>query len=159
MSGTTSTCGYCAWSVGEGLLVDVGDDDAGAVLEQVAGQDAPDLADAGDADGAALEGRLAPQVLGAGALALEDAVGGEHRGVAGAAVGLRAAGGEAGRLAHDVHVGDVGAHVARRDVAAAEATRRSGRRRAAARASCRVAGSPMMTALPPPRSRPATAFL
>ena len=71
-------------------------------------------------DGPALEGGLAPQVLGGGALALEDAEGGEHGGVAGAAVGLGAAGGEAGRLADDVHVGDVGAHVAGGDVAAAE---------------------------------------
>ena len=50
-----------------------------------------DLADAGDGDRAAGQRRRAPGVLGRGAHALEDAVGGEHRGVAAAAVGLRAA--------------------------------------------------------------------
>ena len=70
-----------------GVSVDVGDDDDGAVLGQVTHQVAADLADAGDADGAAGQGGLAPDGLGRGAHALEHAVRREHRGVAGAAVG------------------------------------------------------------------------
>ena len=68
-----------------GIRVDVGDDDLGAVLEQVLGQAAADLADPGDGDPAAAQARVAPHVLRRRAHALEDAVGGEHRGVTGAA--------------------------------------------------------------------------
>ena len=103
-----------------GIGVDVGDDHLGAVLEEVVGEPPAHLADAGDGDPAPGQGRLAPHVLGRRAHALEDAVGGEHRGVAGTAALGRAAGGPAGGLADDVHVGDVGADVAGGDVAAAE---------------------------------------
>ena len=55
-----------------------------------------------------------------GAHALEDAEGGQHGGVAGAAVLGGAAGGPVVLAGDDVHVGDVGADVAGGDVAAAE---------------------------------------
>ena len=71
-----------------------------------------DLADAGDADGAPGERGGAPRRLGGGAHALEHAVRREHRGVAGAALGDRAAGDEAALLGDDVHVLGVGADVA-----------------------------------------------
>ena len=60
------------------------------------------------------------RVLGGGAHALEDAVGGEHRGVAAAAVGLRAPVREPGLPGDDVEVGVVRADVARGQVAAAQ---------------------------------------
>src|SRR5690606_9422595 len=55
-----------------------------------------------------------------GAHALEDAERGQYGGVAGAAVGERAADDEAGLAGHEVHVLAVGAHVAGGDVTAAE---------------------------------------
>jgi hypothetical protein len=67
-----------------GIRVDVGDHDLGAVLEEVVGEPPPHLADAGDGDPAPGEGRLAPHVLGGRAHPLEDPVGRQHRGVAGA---------------------------------------------------------------------------
>ena len=60
------------------------------------------------------------RVLGGGAHALEDAVGGQHRGVAAAAVGLRAAVRVAGLAGDDVEVGVVGADVAGGEVPAAQ---------------------------------------
>src|SRR5262249_10130160 len=69
----------------------VADQDLGAGLGQVADQAAADLADALDGDAAAGQVLGAPDVLGGGQHALVDAVGGEDRGVAGAAVGGRAA--------------------------------------------------------------------
>ncbi len=98
----------------------VRDQDLGALLEQVAHQVAADLADARDADPAAAQRGVAPQVLRAGTHALVDAEGGEHRGVAGAAVLGGAAGHPAGGARDHVHVLDVGADVAGGDVAAAE---------------------------------------
>jgi len=62
-----------------------------------------------------------PVVGGARAHALEDAVCREHRRVAGAVVNLAAARRELRLLAHDIHVGDVGAHVGGRDVPASQA--------------------------------------
>ena len=81
---------------------------------------APDLADAGDADGAPGEPTLAPDLLGRGAHALEGAVRRQHRAVARAAVGDGAAG-DVVALARDVvHVLAEGAHVARGEVATVE---------------------------------------
>ena len=101
---------------------------------------------------------VAPQVLGAGPHALEHAERREHRRVARAAVLGRAPGREPGGPRDDVHVGDVGADVAGGDVAAAEALDEAavGQQQ---RLGLVRAGSPMMTALPPPWSRPASAFL
>ena len=100
--------------------VDVGDHDRGAVLDQQAREVAADLADAGDADGAAGEVRLAPGDLSRGPHALEDAVRREHGGVAGTAV-LDGAPGDEVALAGDVvHVDAVGPHVARGVVATVE---------------------------------------
>ena len=79
--------------------------------------------------------------------------------VAGAAVGDGAAGDVVALAGDVVHVLGEGADVAGGVVAAVRATARSGRRRAAAPRTSAVAGSPMMTALPPPRSSPASAFL
>ena len=59
-------------------------------------------------------------VLGSGPHPLEDAEGGEHRGVTGPAALGRAAGGPPRLLADHVHVRDVGADVARGDVPPAE---------------------------------------
>ena len=87
---------------------------------EVLGEPPADLADPGDADRAAGERRLAPAVLRGRPHPLEDAPGGEDRGVARAAVLGGATGGPAGLLADDVHVGDVGPDVARGDVPAAE---------------------------------------
>ena len=98
----------------------VGDQHGGAVLDEVAHEVPADLADAGHADGAAAERRLAPGGLRGGAHALEDAVRREHRAVAGAAVGGGAAG-DVGALAGDVvHVVGEGADVAGGVVAAVE---------------------------------------
>ena len=89
-------------------------------VQQVLHQVVADLADARDADLAAAQRRVAPQVLGGGPHALEDAEGGEHGRVARAAV-LRGAPGRPAALArHDVHVGDVGADVAGGHVPPAE---------------------------------------
>jgi hypothetical protein len=86
----------------------------------VGGQVLADLAQAGHADLAAVQRRRTPAVLGGGAHALEDAPGGEDRGVARAAV-LEAAAGDVGGLAgDDVHVLHVGADVASGPVAAVE---------------------------------------
>ena len=109
--------------LGEGahrLLAHVRDHDLGAVREQVPDEVAADLADARDADLAAAQRRVAPQVLGRGPHALEDAEGGQHGRVARAAVLGGAAGGPLAGARHDVHVGDVGADVAGRHVAPAE---------------------------------------
>ena len=100
--------------------VDVGDDDGRAVLDQVAHEVAPDLADAGDADGAAGEGGLAPDLLGGGAHALERAVRREHRAVARAAVRDGAAGDEVALARDVVHVLAERADVARGEVAPVE---------------------------------------
>ena len=97
--------------------VDVGHDDRRAVLGQVPHEVAADLAHAGDADGATGQGGLAPEGLGRGAHALEHAVRREHRGVAGAAVGERAAGDEVALAGDVVHVQGVGADVAGGEVA------------------------------------------
>lgn len=120
----------------DGSGVDVGDDDLGAVLDEVAREDPADLADAGDADATSREGGRTPQVLGCGPHALEDPERGEDGGVAGAALLGGATGGEAGRLGDDVHVLHVGAHVARRDVAAAEALDEPAEGTEQARGSC-----------------------
>ena len=146
--------GYSSRTRSHGGGVDVGHHDARAVLGQVAHEVAADLADAGDADGPAGQRGLAPDGLGGGAHALEHAVRREHRRVARAAVGDGAAGDEVALAGDDVHVLGEGADVAGGEVATVAATARSGRRRAAAPRSSCVAGSPMMTALPPPRSRP-----
>ena len=103
-------------------------------------QVAADLADAGDADGAAGQGRLAPDGLGRGAHALEHAVRREHRRVARAAVGDGAAGDEVALAGDDVHVLGVGADVAGGEVAAVAATGRTGRRPAAAPRTSRWPG-------------------
>ena len=79
-----------------------------------------DLADAGHADRPAVQGRGAPGPLGRGAHALEDAEGGEHRGVAGPAVRDRAAGDERALAGDVVHVLAEGADVAGGVVAAVE---------------------------------------
>ena len=100
--------------------VHVAHDDLGAVVDQVPDQVAADLADAFDADRAAREAARAPDVLGRGAHALEDAERGEHRGVAGAAVAHRPAGHVLALAGHDVHVLAVGADVAGGDVAAVQ---------------------------------------
>ena len=84
--------------------MDVGDDHLGAVLEQVLDEVVADLADAGDADGAAGQGRGAPGGLGGRAHALEHAVRREHRAVAGAALADGAAGDEAHSCGDHVHV-------------------------------------------------------
>src|SRR5690606_2705241 len=102
------------------LLADVGGHDGGAVLEEVAGQVLADLAQAGDADPPATQGRRAPHVLGGGPHPLEHAVGGEHRRVAGAAVHLAAPGDVAGLAGDDVHVLHVRAHVTGGDVPAVQ---------------------------------------
>ena len=60
VSATTVTCGCSLADPLDRRRVDVGDDDAGAVLDEVADQVAPDLADAGDADGAARRGWARP---------------------------------------------------------------------------------------------------
>ena len=92
----------------------------GAVLDQVPHQVPPDLADAGDADGAPGQRVGAPGDLGRGPHALEHAVRREHRAVARAAVGDGAAG-DVGALAGDVvHVLREGADVAGGVVAPAE---------------------------------------
>src|SRR5439155_4790953 len=98
----------------------VGHHDRGAVVEQVLDQVLADLADPGHADPAAGQGGGVPDVLGRGAHALEDAEGGEHRGVAGAAVLHRATGDEPGLLGHDLHVRHVRPDVAGGVVAPAE---------------------------------------
>ena len=103
-----------------GIRVDVGHDDLGAVLEEVLGEPAADLPHPGDADAATGQRGLAPHVLRRRPHALEHAVCREHRRVARATALRRASGRPAGRLADDVHVGDVGADVAGRDVAPAE---------------------------------------
>ena len=79
-----------------------------------------DLADAGDADAPALQLGRAPHVLGGGEHPLVHAERGEHAGVAGAAGGDAAAGHVVALLGDHVHVLDVGADVAGRDVPAAE---------------------------------------
>ena len=108
------TCGYSSRTRVDRRLVHVGDDHGRAVLDQVPDQVAADLADAGDADGAAGQRVGAPGDLGGGAHALEDAVRREHRAVAGAAVGDGAAG-DVGALAGDVvHVLGEGARRRRR---------------------------------------------
>jgi hypothetical protein len=136
----------------------VGRQHRGAVGEQVLDEVGADLADALDRDPPALERRRAPGVLGRGAHGLEDAVRREDRAVAGPALLGRAPGGEAGLLGDDVHVPDVGADVAGGVVATAERLDE-----AAVRPQQRLGpvagGSPMMTALPPPRSMPAQAAL
>ena len=68
------------------------------------------------ADASPAQGRLPPHVLGGSPHALEDAVCREQRGVARPPVLGRAPRGPPGLLSDDVHVGDVGAHVAGRDV-------------------------------------------
>ncbi len=96
------------------------DHDLRAVLEEVFDEVVAHLADARDADLAAAQRRVAPQVLRRGAHPLEDTEGGEDGGVAGAAVLGGAAGGPLVGAGDDVHVRDVRADVARGHVAAAE---------------------------------------
>ena len=120
MPATASTCGRRALQRRDRAGVDVGHDHRGAVLDQQARQVLADLADAGDADPAAVERGAAPQVGGRRAHALEHPVRGEHGGVARTAVDLGAPGREVGLARHDVHVRDVGADVARGDVPPAE---------------------------------------
>ena len=81
---------------------------------------AADLADAGDADGAPGERGLAPQLLGGGPHALEDAERRQHRGVARAAVGDGAPGHEPALAGDVVHVDAERADVAGGEVAAVE---------------------------------------
>ena len=117
-----------------------------------------DLADAGHADGPAGQRRGAPGDLGGGAHALERAVRREHRAVARATVGDGAAGDERALAGDVVHVLGERADVAGGVVAAVQRLHE-----AAVGAQQRLVlvgrGSPMMTALPPPRSSPASAFL
>ena len=120
---------------------------------------AADLADAGDADRAAGQRGLAPDRLGRGAHALEHAVRRQHRRVARAAVGDGAAGDEVALAGDDVHVLGVGADVAGGEVAAVQRLHEPAVGAQQLPRSSQVAGSPMMTALPPPRSSPARAFL
>src|SRR5205814_1537904 len=77
---------------GQRRLGDVGRDDRSAVLDQVLYQVLADLAEAGDADPPAGQARAAPDVLSRGPHALENAPGGEDRGVPGTTVGLAAPG-------------------------------------------------------------------
>src|SRR5690606_26137050 len=84
------------------VLADIGDDDLGALGPQVLHQVVADLAHARDADLAVPQRRVAPQVLCGGAHALVDAEGGEHGGVARAAVLRGAPGGPAALARHDV---------------------------------------------------------
>jgi hypothetical protein len=86
----------------------------------VADQVRADLADALDADPAAVQRRAAPGVLRRGPHRLVDAERGQHGAVAGAAVLGGAPGGEPGLAGDDVHVLHVGADVAGRVVAAGE---------------------------------------
>lgn len=78
--------GVLVGDAAHGILAHVRDHDLGAVLKQVLHQVASDLADARDTDGAAAQRRVAPQVLGGGPHALEDAEGRQDGRVARAAV-------------------------------------------------------------------------
>ena len=103
---------------------DVGDHDVGSDVEKVADQVATDLAHAGDADSSAGQHRggigVAPDRLGGGTQAAEDAVRRQHAAVARAAVRLGATGHVRRLPGDDVHVLAEGADVARGDVAAVE---------------------------------------
>ena len=101
--------------------VHVGDDDAGAVLDQVPDQVPADLADARDADGPARERRRAPQRASAAARMpwkTPYAVSTEES--PGATVGDGAAGDEVALAGDVVHVRGVRAHVAGGEVAAVQ---------------------------------------
>ena len=91
MSATARTPGCSATTPLDGGSVDVGHDDVGAVLDEVAHQVAAHLADARHADRATGQRRLAPDRLRGRSHALEHAVRREHRAVAGATVGDGAA--------------------------------------------------------------------
>ena len=122
-----------------------------------------DVADALDGDVQALQVRLAEDVLGDGLDAAAHAERGERRRIARAALVDRRAEDVLGRGADDVHVGDAGARVFGGDVAAAEVVDEvaEGREQRGALVGGHVARSAgaMMTALPPPCGRRASAAL
>ena len=112
----------------------------GAVLEQVVDEVAADLADAGDADGAAVQRGRAPGRLGGGPHALEHAVRREHRAVAGTALPTVRPVTKSALPGDLVHVLGVGADVAGGVVAAAQRLHEAAVGAQQALGSCRLAG-------------------
>jgi hypothetical protein len=139
-------------------LVDVGDgqDRAGGV--QLLGQIGADVADALDGDGDALQ--VAVQgALDAEADAAEHALGGDRRRIArGGRVAFQA-GDEAGASCGCFPGPTARRRRPRRSSSGRSGCRRRGRRLRTVRASSGCGCRPMITALPPPRSRSAMAFL
>ena len=105
----------------DGGGVDVGDDDLGTIAEHELREVAADLADAGDADTPAAEVGGAPAMASRRPHALVDAERRQHAGITGPAVGHAATGDVVGLQRDHVHVLDVRADVAGRDVAPPEA--------------------------------------